>query len=373
MMFQHAKESNNLESSSLLIRAFQWRKPILLVSGLATLAAYVFSGPAFITPKFRSTVVFFPPATNSISRALLDDNENGRQDVLAFGAEEEAEQMLQILNSDGIRDAMVRKYDLLTHYRIDKNEEFPQTRLYEEYRDNISFARTEFMSVRIDVLDTDPQMAADMANDIAFLMDSTRDAIRRTRALEALDIVEKAYQDKEHAIDLLEDSLAGIRLKGVIDYSNQSRIWTEEHARSLATLNNERASLAVLQKHHGDDPRDTSIINTKARIEGASARVSIMEKKLGLLASYGGAALSLSERLELERKELSRLQDRLDRARVDATEKLSNKFIVNKAVKAERKSTPVRWLIVLLTGAGSLLLSFLGLLLAERLRYLALD
>ncbi|MFM7218315.1 MAG: hypothetical protein ACKO1U_09875 [Bacteroidota bacterium] len=372
-MFQHAKESNQLESSGLLIRAFHWRKPILLVTGVATLAAYVFSGPSFITPKYRSSVVFFPPATNSISRALLDEQSNDRQDILAFGAEEEAEQMLQILNSDGIREAIVTKYDLLSHYGIDPNGEFPQTHLYEEYRDNISFARTEFLSVRIDVLDADPQSAADMANDIAFLMDSTRDAIRRTRAVEALGIVEKAYDEKQAAIMVLEDSLSSIRQKGVIDYSSQSRVWSEEHARSLATLNNETAALNVLEKHHGKDSRDTSIVNTRARIEGAAARVNVMQKKLDLLARYGGVALSLSERLELERKELSRLQDRLDRARVDASERLSNKFIVNKAVKAEKKSTPVRWLIVLLSCIGSFILAFLGLMLVERLRHFTQD
>ncbi|MFM9027926.1 MAG: hypothetical protein ACKOQ6_08000, partial [Bacteroidota bacterium] len=80
MMFQHARESSQLESSNLLIRAFRWRKPLLIVTGVATISAFIFSGPAFITPKYRSAVIFFPPATNSISKALLDENTSVNQD-----------------------------------------------------------------------------------------------------------------------------------------------------------------------------------------------------------------------------------------------------------------------------------------------------
>ena len=82
--------------------------------------------------------------------------------------------MLQILNSDEIREQIISKYNLISHYNIKTDEEFPQTNLIEKYKDNISFSRTEFMSVRIDVLDKDPQVAANIGNDIASLLDSMK-------------------------------------------------------------------------------------------------------------------------------------------------------------------------------------------------------
>jgi capsular polysaccharide biosynthesis protein len=369
-MFQQAKETSYLESTSLLVRAFKWRRPLIIITSIAAISSFIFSGPAFITPKYLSTVVFFPPATNSISKALLEDHGSEKQDILAFGTEEQAEQMLQILNSDGIRDAVVRKYNLLEHYGIDAAGEYPMTQLCEEYRDNISFSRTEFMSVRIAVLDKDPQMAADIANDIGRLMDSTRNAIRRDRALEAAAIVEKAYTEKLNAVSKLEDSLAMIRSKGIIDYASQAKVWNEEYAKSFATLNNEKAALKVLEQYHSGNTSDTSIINTRARIEGASSRLSAMQQKIGLLAQYGGAATSIPEQLELDRLELSHLREQLNKVKVDTEQQLSSKFIVNKASKAEKKSTPVRWLIVLSVTISAFFLSFLGLLFIQRLRNL---
>lgn len=367
-MFQKARETNYLESTSLVVQAFKWRKPLMIVTCVAALCSFIFSGPAFITPKYKSSVIFFPPSTNSISKALLEENSSDKQDILAFGEEEQAEQMLQILNSDEIREAIVLKYGLMQHYGIDPSEEFPMTRLAEEYRDNINFSRTEFMSVRIDVLDKDAQMAANIANDIATLMDSMKNHIQRERATEALKIVEATYLSKLSEMKIKEDSLSGLRRLGVMDYTTQSTIWNEEYAKSYAAYNNDKAMLIVLERHHKDGTPDTAIVNTKARIEGAASRMRSLQQKLDVLARYGGASVSLSEELEIDRKDIARLRERFEKLKVDANQNLSHKFVVSKAVKAERKSTPVRWLIVTVSTIGFFFLAFVTLLAVDRLK-----
>src|SRR4051794_25981718 len=103
-MFQKARESSYIESTSLLGTAVRWRRPLLIVTLSAIVVSFIFSGPKFITPLYRSSVVLFPTATNSISKALLDGNNSERQDILAFGQEEQVEQMIQMLNSDQIRN-----------------------------------------------------------------------------------------------------------------------------------------------------------------------------------------------------------------------------------------------------------------------------
>ncbi|MFM2134690.1 MAG: hypothetical protein RL021_90 [Bacteroidota bacterium] len=365
-MFQQSRETGYLESVSVFVQAFRWRKPLMITTISAALLAFVFSGPTFIVPKYKSSVVFFPPATNSLSKALFEENVSDKQDLMAFGTEEEAEQMLQLLNSDAIRDAIVRKYDLFTHYGISKDSDFPMTRLHEEYRDNISFSRTEFMSVRIDVLDRDPQMAADIANDIAALLDSIKNSIRRDRAQEASSILSRACEVKAASIRIKEDSLKSIRALGVMDYISQSAVYSEEFAKAYATLNQEEAALAVLESAAPMNGLDTAILRTKVRRAGAAAGVKAFRGKLNQLASHGDASVALGEELEADRKELFRMRQQLDRLKVDTEQGLSNKFVVNKASRAERKSTPVRWLIVLSTAFGSFVLSFMLLSLLER-------
>jgi len=365
-MFQKARDTSYLESTSVLQLLIRWWKPLTIVTLSAALASLIFSGPAFIRPKFRSTVIFFPAASNSISNAILETSVADKRDLLAFGAEEQAEQMLQILNSDEIRQTIIEKYDLIHHYDIDLSKAFPQTRLIEEFRDNISFSRTEYMSVRIDVLDHDPVIAASIANDIASLLDTMKTKIQRSRANSALNIAKLAYLDKENEIQAKEDSLSSIRKKGVMDFRNQSTIWSEEYARAFANFNNEKASLSVLEMHLPGN--DTAVINTKARIEGASARMNTLQEQLNRLAEYGGASVSLNEELTLARKELAQLKEQYKRSEIDATQNISHTFIVNHAVAAEKKSYPTRWLIILIATSAAFILALSVILLKEKIK-----
>ena len=365
-MFQKARESAYLESTSLLSLIVRWRKPLIIIFIVTFFAAIVFSSKYFITPRFRSSVVFFPSSTNSISKALLEESASEKQDILAFGDEEQAEQMLQILNSDEIRETIISRYDLLNHYQIDINDRYPMTQLNEQFKDNISFSRTEFMSVRIDVLDTDPEKAANIANDIAALLDSMKSKIQKGRAQDALAIVKSTYENKLSVIRLKEDSLRKLRLLGVMDYEIQSEILSKEYTLASSVYENEKANLAQLE--NVKPASDTGITGSRGRMTGATARMKNIEQKLRVLADYGGASVSLNEELSLDREELSHIKRQYDKLLVDASQNMTPKFIVNKAVKAEKKCYPVRWLIVLVSVTLTFILSIIVLLVMERIR-----
>lgn len=365
-MFQKARESTYLESSSLLFLLVRWRKPLTIVLLTTLITAFVFSGPYFITPKFKSSVIFFPSSTNSISKAILEETTSEKQDILAFGEEEQAEQMLQILNSDDIRTSIISKYDLYNHYEIDKTDPYPVTRLYERFDENISFSRTEFMSVRIDVLDTDPQLAANIANDIASLLDSMTIKIQHSRAEEAYQIMKSAYEDKLLSLKMKEDSLMELRILGVMDFKTQNEILSSEYTRASTVLANETASLTVLKEYR--DLNDTSVVNTMARIKGADARIKYLQKQLDNLAKYGGASLSLNQQIDIDREELARIRKQYEKVTLDVNHNMTPKFIVNKAEKAEKKSYPVRWLIIVVSISVTFLLTIVTLLIIERVR-----
>lgn len=365
-MFQKARETVNLESTSIIFLLLKWWKPLLVISLVAALSSLIFSGPYFIPPKYCSSVVFFPAASNSVSKAIIESSTSGNQDILAFGAEEQAEQILQILNSDGIRDIILEKYDLMNHYRIDQNVEYPKSKLYKEFSNNITFSRTEYMSVRIDVLDEDPKMAAAIANDIVVLLDTMKGKIQKARVGSALVILEQAYADMLNLIKAKEDSLTELRKQGVMNYADQSAIWNAEYADAFSTYTNEKASLPILSKYLSEN--DTTIINTKARIEGAHARIEKLQLHLDRLASLGGASVSLNDQLSLDRKELAILKEKLSRLKIDATQSLSQSFIVNNAEQSEKKAYPTRWLIILISTIASLCFGVTVLLVRERLK-----
>jgi uncharacterized protein involved in exopolysaccharide biosynthesis len=59
---------------------------------------------------------------------------------------------------------------------------------------------------------------------------------------------------------------------------------------------------------------------------------------------------------------LSFLKSKYAEAALDASQQLPKKFVINKAIKAEKKSYPVRWLIVVASTFSAFILTLLGLI-----------
>lgn len=318
----------NQSFSAIGLVLFLWKKKFILlgITFVAIVAASIFSAPIFIPPKYKSTVVLFPSATNSISKALLGDNPSYKQDLLQFGEEEDAEQLLQILNSSKIRDRIIDKYHLLKHYDIDSTNQYKRTLLFKEYESNIKYRRTENMAVEITVLDIDPQMASNIANDIASLLDSVKIKMQKERAYRGFEIVRNEYELRRNEIQKKEDSLTQLRKYGIQDYETQAEMMNQQLAIEIARNPN-------------------------------SAAVKALEKKMEILAMYGGPYVSLRDALEHEKKLLTEIKSKYDKAKIDAEEELPQTFMVDRAYPAEKKSYPVRWVIVAIAALSSLLLT----------------
>jgi len=325
------------DSTNLIVYLYNWRLPLIVVSLIAGILAAIFSGPKFIDPLFESTVTVFPSTTNSLSKALLPQKFASRgQDILEFGKEEEAEQLLQILNTDEIRDSIIRKYNLMDHYHVDASGKYAKTELYKTFSSNISFRRTEFMSVEISVLDTDPDTAAFIANDIVVLLDMVKNRIQRERANQGLKIIQGEYFGLRKEVKSLEDSLTLLRYKGVHDYETQSSVLNEQLATAL--------------------------------IEGKSNAVKTIERKLDTLAKYGGTYVSLRDDLSYMKEEVVKLKTAYDQAKVDVSQSLPATFPVNNAYPAEKKKYPIRWLVVALSMLGSFTATLISILIWDTIR-----
>jgi uncharacterized protein involved in exopolysaccharide biosynthesis len=306
-----------LNSVNLLHLLYKWRFPLIIITAIAIIAAIIFTSPFFIKPKFKSSVIMFPVATNSISKVLISQNSGIKEDILGIGEEEQAEQMLQMLNSNLIRDRIIEKYKLLEHYNIPLDSKHKFTRLFWEYENNVKFRRTEYLAVKITVFDTDPQIAADMANDIAALLDSTRNIMQKERAGKAFQIVNEEYISLENEVNGIVESLKYLGSKGVNDYERQSEVLNQQLAIAISQ-NNQHA-------------------------------INALQQKLDTIGKYGGQFLSLKNALEFKTEQLTLLKTKYQEAKVDAEQFLPQKFIVNSAYKAEIKSYPIRWIILVVT------------------------
>jgi len=319
------KQRFNFDSTDFITYVWANRKMLITISIIAAMVSAIVS--LFITPKFQSSVILFPASSSSISKSLLSQNVGPQDDLLKFGTEQEGEQLMQVLNSAQIRDKIITKFNLFKHYKIDTTSGYWRTKLYNEYKSNITIHRTEYMSVVIDVLDADRDTAAYIANEISDQVDTVMTRIQHDRSSKALAIVEKEYLDMVTQMDQMEDSLKHIRELGVVNYQAQAKALNEAYANAIAA--------------------------------GKTFGINILESKLKILAKYGGAYVALSDLLANETTRLSELKGKYMNAKVDAEQTIPHKFVVDKAYKAEKKAYPKRMLIVLITTISAFFLALL--------------
>ena len=192
------------------------------------------------------------------------------------------------------------------------------------------------MAVKITVLDKDAQMAADIANTIAELVDSTKNQMQKERARMGYEIVKAEYEKLQADVKEIVDSLRVIGEHGVHDYESQSEMINQQLAIEIAN--------------------------------GRTRAIAALEKRLETLAKYGGAYVSIRDALEYDKKNFAELKVAYKKAKVDAEAYIPQKFIVDQAYKAEKKSYPVRWLIVAVSLFSSFILVILFLIFLENVK-----
>ena len=207
-----------MDSKNILYLLLKNKKNVCIILAIAVICAIFFSSKIFIKPMYRSTVILYPTTTYSVSKAIMNTNNLIYVDPLEIGEEAQTEQMMQILNSGIIRDKIIEKFDLLHHYGIKENCEHKQYKLLKTYDNNIKIRRTEYNSVKIVVFDTDPQYAADIANEIAELFDQTMNEMQKEIASKALEILAKEYDNAVNNIVALGDSIKQHPNVGIYHY-----------------------------------------------------------------------------------------------------------------------------------------------------------
>lgn len=294
---------NLLELIRLILR---WKKPILILCALATITAVIVSDPHIIKPKFKSTSVFFAASPNMTSSQTLFVDNNAEY----FGSSDDIDRLLSIANSAPLKSYIVQKYKLFDVYKIDSaNTEYPNYKVMKELEENYTAFRNDKGAVEITVFDTDKERAATMCNEIVAKVDEMNNNIILENKRRILSIYNTKINEKQEQIKVLNDSIVSVKM--------------------------------MLQ---GAPSGPASLRNSGS--ENTSRTPELLDQQLKLLEDQKKAGL----------KELNNTIGLAEQYRSTINTNIPTVFILEKAYAAEKKSKPIRWIIVL----GSLLAALSG-------------
>lgn len=297
-----------------------WKRKIhfIIVGAIAIVLAAIFSGPIFIKPKFKSTARVYP--TN----------------IWTLSNESETEQMLEILNSSDIKFKMFDAFNLDQVYRINKEDPNYLTYMFDMYNTNVSISKTEYETAEIKVLDHDPERASDMCDSIIVFFNKKVRELHKAKDKEMVDISQKALNQKYEELSDVEKQLDSLRMAtGIINFSEQVPELTRGYMNALATG------------------------------RGSAGDTKTIEKLYNNFSKEGTKATYLENKFNKTVLVIDSLTNQHELYLVEYEKDITYSHVVEYPFPADKKSYPVRWMIVLFSTISAVFLALLVFLVLD--------
>jgi capsular polysaccharide biosynthesis protein len=316
-MSETTPATGKMDAISLLRILSKWRKQLIIVALGALVVSFIFTLPVFMTPMFKSSAVVYPV------------------NIQPYSNESPTEQLVQLFNSEDVRDSLIKQFNLYQHYDIDPKGKFPRFEIMKRLGENINIEKNEYESVDITVYDADPVMAKRICDSLIYFMDQKAVRLLRTRAKEIAAVMKIQLDVQKNELDSLEQSILQIRQTyGITDFENQIEGFSREYYRSLASGN----------------------VNSK------------MELTKENLEAKGGEYITLKEHLWRARGAYNDTKLKYQSALLDINKIITFHNLITAPAIPERKDSPKRTLIMLVFMFSCLLMASVIILYQETYR-----
>ncbi|MBN2237344.1 MAG: hypothetical protein JW729_07275 [Bacteroidales bacterium] len=301
----------NFKNINVLNLILKWFKYLLIIQISTLILSAIFSGPAFIKPKYLSWAVVYPANITSYSDESL------------------AEQMKQVLNANQIRDHIIERFDLWNHYEIDTSRKYALTKMHRIYDRSVKVSKTLADAIQIEVLDTDPVTAKEMVEAIIQEYELKIKSLHEKRYSETVGMRARAVERKLNTVDSLKLRLQYLATEeGLMDFGAQAA--------------------EVVKGYLGTVEGGLTKVDKK-RVEALKER---MDEK-------GGELILVMDRLKYENGLLTNMIAAYDQAFADFDRKETYVDVIESPFVADKKEFPVRWMTVLGSMLSTALLSLM--------------
>lgn len=157
------KEFNLVEVIRTLLK---WKWHIVALTFLGIIASVILT--LFVMkPYYQSFALVYPTNQSQADRTALFSQEGNAsaEGSSYYGTKHDANRILTIANSSLLVNYVIKEYDLVKHYE-NEDKKFAYSDTYEEFMKNYAVYKTDKDAVRINLIDTDKDLAAKIVNDI---------------------------------------------------------------------------------------------------------------------------------------------------------------------------------------------------------------
>ncbi|GAB5466095.1 MAG: hypothetical protein Kapaf2KO_15310 [Candidatus Kapaibacteriales bacterium] len=363
-----------LDTTSIYLTYLFRNKWIILVTTTIIAIVSILYSLYVVEPQFKSYVNVVPPKTSDdggIGSAISSAMKNFGVSSL-LGGDSEGYSMMVLLSSRTVKDSLIKEFDLINHYEIESGEMYKARKQLEA---NLEVEYEKEGNYIVSIWDTDPKLAAEMANRYIEITNIHAADIYRQETEHNLKFMDERMMMIERVIVENSDSLA--------TFSSENKIFepekqAESYAKAISEIKLEKETADIAynlakNKYGQDSPETITQLNL---LEELSKKVDQIENQPGFAGNFTlNNATSKAMRyyqlyanVEAFTKLRAIMMPMHEKMRLDAVKKQQYFYVVDEAIVAEKKDRPKRALIVLGATLGGLTISILCVLLVAGYR-----
>jgi uncharacterized protein involved in exopolysaccharide biosynthesis len=355
---QQSGDDDEISLFDLLIVLARQRK---LVLGVPFVVAVITAGYSLTLPNiYTATTKILPPQqSQSVSSAMLA--QLGGLAALAGAMAKSANDIyIGMLRSRTVADSLIQRFDLMKIYDL----EYPSQARKRLERETVIISGKDGI-ITIEVDDKDPKRAADIANAYVDELLKLTQVLAVTDASQRRLFFERQFnQAKENLANTETLARQGLQQGGLVKVDDQGRTMVEATARLRAQITVKEVQIGAMRTFATDRNPDLQL---------AQQELESLRRELAKIEGIGGGTKSAAngvsaqgmDNLRLLRdvkyRELifEALARQYELSKIDEAKDSPVVQVMDKAIEPDRKSKPVRSLIVLLSAlAAGIVASF---------------
>lgn len=368
----HAPHSPDDEMSllDLLIVLAERKRTILRITALCALVSVA---AAFLWPKkYTATVVLLPPQQGSSSLGAMLASQLGGLGAMAqlaggsVGVKNPNDMYVSMLKSDTVEDGMIRDFGLQKEYQ---ERLLSNTRRALERRTNIDGTAKDGL-IRISVEDRNPERAAQLANGYVSEFRRLSEHLAITEASQRVLFFGQQLEEAKENLAKAEEALKQTeQTTGLIELDSQARALIASAATLRAEITAKEVQIQAMQTYATGEnaqlveaQQELDSLRTQlAKLGGSEENPDSLIVPKGKVPEVGLEYVRKLRDVKYYEAIFDILARQYETAKLDQAKEGALIQVVDPAIVPDKRSSPKRTLIVLISTLAGL---FLGILIA---------
>lgn len=284
---------------------------------------------------------------------------------------EDISNYIAILETRAVRENVVKKFDLISRYNS-KDVEFAMDALSQ----NVELRVSEEGSLKITVLDKDPVVARDIANELILQLDEVNRRLSSEKGHFNREFLEERLMQNHNDLKIAENELKHFQQTyGLIDVPSQVTAAIETYAQIYVKKVEADIQYEIAKyTYSSNDSKVLQLFQLKSELNRLLDEMATKgdDKKI-LLAFYDLPDLGLEyarlfREVELQSKIMEFLLPQYEQARMEETKDIPSLQVIDKPYVALNKAKPQRSLIVIASTVMAFLMSIIYILIEYKTR-----